>query len=129
MTPDRPDVRQLLETAAEALKNDILPAVPADRRVDVLMILNVVGMAERRIDDSGPDPLERRQQERMDTLSLGLDVEMLAEQIHEGVWDDPEEAALLHEALTADVRDRLSRINPKYLAAYDADPEGEGTRA
>ena len=46
---DRPDARNLLETARKALVAEILPALPAGSRYTALMIANAMAIAEREI--------------------------------------------------------------------------------
>ncbi|WP_026988214.1 DUF6285 domain-containing protein [Fodinicurvata fenggangensis] len=120
MTPDRPDAAALLATARSLLKDKILPAVPDDRRLDMLMVLSAMGLAERALSDS-TDALPLRQEARL--LALGGEqggAASLAGAIRAGTWDDPATADPLYRALVEDTRDRLARANPKYLAAFDA---------
>jgi hypothetical protein len=49
MTPDRPTGAELLELARAVFQRDILPALPDDRRLTALMVLNVMGIAAREI--------------------------------------------------------------------------------
>lgn len=121
MTIDQPDAAALLATARSLLKDEILPAVPDDRRLDMLMVLSAMGLAERALNDS-TDALPLRQEARL--LALGseqVDAAGLAHAIRSGTWDDPGITDPLYRALVEDTRDRLSRANPKYLAALDAD--------
>ncbi|MFC4350286.1 DUF6285 domain-containing protein [Fodinicurvata halophila] len=117
MTPDRPDVTALLATARALLKDEILPVVPADQRLDMLMVLSAMGLAERALQDS-TDALPLRQEARLvDLAGHKVDAASLAGAVRSGKWDDPEKAEQLYKALVEDTRDRLARANPKYLAA------------
>lgn len=121
MKSDMPDSADLLRTAAEVLKRDILPDLPEERVLDALMILSVMGAAERDLVDSGG--LESRQEDRLrDLLPNGGDVRDLSRAIRDGEFDAPDHWAALHAALLADTRDRLALVNPKYLAAADKEP-------
>lgn len=120
MTTDRPDAAALLATARSLLKDEILPAVPDDRRLDMLMVLSAMGLAERALNDSS-DALPLRQEARLLALESGQgDAAALAHAIRSGAWDDPGIADPLYRALVEDTRDRLARANPKYLATLDA---------
>lgn len=121
MTTDRPEAAALLATARSLLKDEILPTVPDDRRLDMLMVLSAMGLAERALSDS-TDALPLRQEARLLALGSGQrDAAALAHSIRAGTWDDPATADPLYRMLVEDTRDRLGRANPKYLAALDAD--------
>ncbi len=132
MTPDKPEAGRLLATARAALKDDILPEVPEEKRLDLLMILNILGVAERALAD-GADRLPDRQAARLDALDVpaGADETAraadLAAAIRAGEWDDPAAARRLHALLSEDARDRLARANPKYLQAVEAEEAEGGT--
>lgn len=123
MTSDRPDARDLLRTAMAVFKDDLLPEIPERRKLDALMVLNVLGIAERALADDGADEAARA--ERLRRLGYS-DAGALARAIREGAFDDPADAARLHAELTADVRARLALSNPKYLAAADAEDGRKG---
>lgn len=121
MKPDNPDSGDLLRAAADVMKRDILPSLPEERMLDALMILSVMGAAERDLADQGA--LESRQAERLsELLPKGGDARVLSRAIRDGVFDAPDRWAALHTALLADTRDRLALVNPKYLAAADKEP-------
>lgn len=120
MTPDRPESADLLRTAADVLKGEILPLLPEDKTLDVLMILAILGAAERDLSDAGGLPL--RQAQRLKATSPSGDVRALCAAIRAGDFDDGDAADRLHALLMEDVRDRLSLVNPKYLAAADETP-------
>lgn len=124
MTPDRPDAAALLATARALLKDEVLPAVPDERRLDMLMVLSAMGLAERALSDSR-DSLSLRQEARL--VALGgeqADAATLAREIRAGAWDEPARGESLYRALVEDTRERLARANPKYLAAVEAAHQG-----
>ncbi|WP_022728133.1 DUF6285 domain-containing protein [Fodinicurvata sediminis] len=124
MTPDRPDVTALLATARAALKDEILPALPEERRLDMLMVLSVMGLAERALQDS-TDALPLRQEARLAALAgEKADAAALARAIRGGDWDELARSEQLYRALVEDTRDRLARANPKYLAALEKGNQG-----
>lgn len=118
MSPDQPSSADLLRTAIAAFKSDILPALPEDKRLEALMILSVMGSAERELADSGG--LAARQADRLSSLlpDGGTSAD-LCRKIREGAFDDGAQARHLHAVLLEDVRDRLSLVNPKYLKISD----------
>lgn len=106
MTEDRPSGAQLLDTAARALRDELLPAVPPEHRLSLLMALNAMGIAEREL------------QELLGQAETGEGADAaraLAEKIRAGEFDQGPEAAALHATLSADARRRLAITNPKYL--------------
>jgi hypothetical protein len=121
MNIDQPDARTLLETARRILNEDILPEVDSGRALDIRMIIRVIEIAGRTLGDSS-DGLGRRQRSRLDTLiGEAGDVASLANGIRSGAFDQPDAAHTLHATLTEDARDRLGRLNPRYLARVEAE--------
>jgi hypothetical protein len=119
MIPDMPSEEQLLQTARAALKDDILPLLPEEKRLELLMILNALGIAERRIADS-QDQLTGRQNARLASLAgVAADAKAFAAQIRSGFWATPEQLQQLWQVLWDDAQDRLARANPKYLDYLD----------
>lgn len=51
--PDDPDTADLIATARAALKDEVLPHLPADRRYPALMVLNALGIAGRQLAGGG----------------------------------------------------------------------------
>jgi hypothetical protein len=51
---DRPDAKELLEIARAALANELLPFLPADKRVTGLMVASALAMAARELAASLP---------------------------------------------------------------------------
>ena len=124
---DRPDARNLLETARNALISDVLPALPAGSRYTVLMIANAMAIALREM-DAGDAPLHA-EAERLRALlpecgeaPAGAPLRevvqgynrRLIEAIHGGRFDEAERAALLaHLRRTTEAK--LAVSNPKML--------------
>ena len=125
---DRPDARNLLETARNAFVTEVLPALPAASRYTALMIANAMAIAQREI-TAGEAPL-RDERARLRALlpdhaegpaEAGLhDVlkgynRRLIEAIRAGRFDGEERAAL-HEHLRRTTEAKLAVSNPKMLA-------------
>jgi len=84
------------------------------------MILSIIAAAERDLADAGG--LDARQKERLSTLlPPGSTPKDLCAAIRRGDFDGSEEFQSLQAILLEDARDRLMLVNPKYLAAADAD--------
>lgn len=121
MTGDRPSGAQLLETAARSLREEVLPEVPPEHRLTLLMALNAMGIAERELRDRGApgDALSAALQALLGQAGAGEGLDaaarLLAEKIRAGDFDVGTGATDLHAALSADVRRRLAIANPKYL--------------
>ena len=121
MTQDRPDGAELLEAAAQSLREEVLPAVPPEHRLTLLMALNAMGIAERELRDPGA-PGESQSAALQGLLGQAAAGEghdagdrLLAEKIRAGRFDEGPGATALHAVLSADVRRRLAIANPKYL--------------
>lgn len=113
MTPDLPKPAELLQTASDVLKRDILPEA-GGRKLDILMIMNILGVAKRALEDDGG--LAERQAARYAELPGGEgDAEALSASIRSGRYDEGEDARTLYRILSEDVRDRLSLAAPGYL--------------
>ncbi|WP_421878984.1 DUF6285 domain-containing protein [Pacificispira sp.] len=120
MIVDKPDSADLLRAAATVLKTEILPLLPEEKTLDVLMILAILGSAERDLADAGG--LAARQASRLEAVLPGGDIRALCAKIRDGAFDEGVAAARLHAILMEDVRDRLELVNPKYLSAADEQP-------
>jgi hypothetical protein len=112
-----PDARNLLATALDAFRAEILPVVPAEKRYAALMIANALAMTEREL--SGP--IEGH---ALAAAMLYDDPQMAAEEcerrlasdIEAGHFDAPgarREAAF--RAIEAINAGRLAITNPKLL--------------
>lgn len=124
MTPDTPNSADLLGTAMDVLKTDLLPLLPESAKLDALMVLAVMAAAERDLQDCFAETsLTDRQAQRLASLlPAGESVAHLCALIRQGRFDKPKDAERLTAVLLADVRDRLSLVNPKYLASADDVP-------
>lgn len=124
MTPDTPDSADLLRAAMDVLKKDLLSSLPEAAKLDALMVLSVMASAERDLRDfQSKSSLTERQAQRLHGLGgKALDAKTLCDSIRTGLFDSPDRAAELTAVLMDDVRDRLSLVNPKYLALADQEP-------
>jgi len=123
MTADRPTGAELLDIAARVLRQEILPQVAADKRLETLMVLRAMAIASREIADAGAaagataasiaalfgDPSETR-----DGPEAALQARLAAD-IRAGAFDVAGRAEALHAVLLADATGRLRLANPKYL--------------
>ena len=124
MIPDTPGAKDLLDTVAAELKTEILPNVPDEHRLIVLMAIAAVQTSIRDMDF-----LPRLEQQQSAALAQFVDndvqpvarAEELCRLIRAGKYDEGAAARALHDALMQDVRARTSMSNPKYLAAAEAD--------
>ena len=124
MIPDTPGAKDLLDTVAVELKTEILPNVPDEHRLTVLMAIAAVQTSIRDMDF-----LPRLEQQQSAALAQFVDndvqpearAEELCRLIRAGKYDEGAAARALHDALMQDVRARTSMSNPKYLAAAEAD--------
>ncbi len=108
----------LLRIARAVLNDDLLPALPKERRLEALMVLSALGMAERELES---DPLTD-ETTAMETLlgeAAGEERELrhrLAEAIRAGRFDgDP----TLHDLARAGLEWRLQETDPRVVS----DPE------
>lgn len=92
---DRPDARELLEIARATLAAELLPLLPADKRMTGLMVASALGMAAREL--ASPPP--------------ALPPVDIAD-IRAGKRDGD---VALYEALLAEARARAAISNPKYV--------------
>lgn len=136
---DRPDGRVLLDLARALLLDEVLPALPEERRYDARLIANALAIAAREATAEARDretyrkglaalygeatrpPEGRAPAETPDEANERLGWR-LAGELRAGQRDaDPEVFAVLRRAAAA----RLSAVNPKALAAYKADDEAQ----
>ncbi len=97
---NRPLGQELLDVARRTLLDDILPATPADKAYDVLMIANAMAIAAREL-AAGPRPDSAQDQ----ALAARIRARDLSAQ----------EQAQLHDLLLERTRSALDLSNPKYL--------------
>lgn len=129
MIPDTPGAKDLLDTVAAELKTEILPNVPDEYRLTVLMAIAAVQTSLREIDF-----LPRLEQQQSAALAQFVDndiqpegrAEALCRLIRAGKYDEGAAARALHDVLLRDVRARTSISNPKYLAAAETDWQQRG---
>lgn len=113
-----------MDTAAADLKAEILPHVPDDQKLTVLMAIAAIQTSVREMDFA--PRLESQQQAALAQFVEG-DIQpegralALCRLIRDGKYDSGAAARALHEALVRDVRARSAISNPKYLAAAEAD--------
>jgi hypothetical protein len=102
MINDEPDARGLVSIALRTFRDSVLPAVPAERRFEALMIANALGIAEREL-AAKPD------------VALEARVPQLCSDIDAGAYDAPERQADLRKMLWELTRARLAISNPRLL--------------
>lgn len=126
---ERPDPRDLVVAVRNVLKAKILPAVDPSLKMDVLMALNALSIAERQI-VAGDAPLDAERAALGDLLGapvtdLAAGSRALSARLRRGDGDpgQPDRAALFAH-LRATGRARLAESNPRLLA-----PAGAGTGA
>lgn len=90
---DRPDAKELLEIAREALANELLPFLPPDKRLAGLMVSSALAMAARELAATMP-PLP----------------DVVIADIRDGRHDSDK---VLYEALLAEAKARALISNPK----------------
>ncbi len=134
---DLPTGDQLLDTARALLRDELLPALPADKRHAALMIANAMAIAGRQL--NAGDAHERRELAALgQLLSLppaGAEAHdaplraqlvalnrMLCTRLREGQADEGEMRAQVLLHLQAVTRHRVEESNPKYLASM---PRGD----
>jgi hypothetical protein len=97
---DQPDAKSLIEIARATLNAEVLPLLPADRRLAGLMVANALGIAAR--DLAAPT-----------ALAPNPSIAGIRSGRHDG-------DKILYDALLADARQRVAASNPKYLADDDS---------
>jgi hypothetical protein len=102
MINDEPDARGLVSIALRTFRDSVLPAVPAERRFEALMIANALGIAERELAAKPDTALEAR-------------IPQLCSDIDAGAYDASERQAELRKVLWELTRARLALSNPRLL--------------
>ena len=124
---DRPAGPELLSIALDTLRDEILPFVDPQHKVDVLMVANAMGIAMREL-QAGDEPL-RLEYHRLadlcgeeaarieDHLALNREIRrlnrQLARMIRGGLLDRPDPG--LRDHLWESTKAKLRETNPKYL--------------
>ncbi|HEX4599048.1 MAG TPA: DUF6285 domain-containing protein [Burkholderiaceae bacterium] len=117
---DQPTGDDLLRCARKALRDEVLPSLPAEQRHTLLMVMNAMSIAERQLRyGQGPADEELAAMARLlgtkcDEMATGN--RRLCDLIRQGGGDpgQPQRAALLAH-LRAVGRQRLLESNPKLL--------------
>jgi hypothetical protein len=104
--PPPPRGERLLETARDLLRDELLPALPADQRHAALMVANAMAIAARE--------LYRHVDPALDAQRAAADRQLCAA-IRAGRFDAGAAAAQLHARLLADTRAGVEVSNPRYL--------------
>jgi hypothetical protein len=134
---DQPTGEQLLDTARSLLRDELLPALPADKRHAALMIANAMAIASRQL--KAGDAHERRELVALGQLlslpstdaaadDAGLRAQLVAAnrvlcaRLREGRADHGAMRAQVLDHLQAVTRRKVEESNPKYLASM---PRGD----
>lgn len=126
---DQPTGDQLLETARDLLRDELLPILPGNKRHGALMIANAMAIAMRQL-KSGDEP-ERQELDALrqilatresDLHASGSAMQALADcnralcqMIRAGEADSGKAHDQVREHLLRTTRHRVSISNPKYL--------------
>lgn len=114
---DTPDAGELLETARRALVEDLLPALPHEKRYTALMVAAAMAIAAREA-EAGDTPLEAEHEALAALYGANGSLEDLnrrfAADLRAGRFDEDPAAALA--VLRRSVLHRLAECNPRYLA-------------
>lgn len=112
MTPELPDAGNLLETALNSLRADLLPHLPDHARYAGLMVANALSIALR---DLRADQARAEMAAAITGLIGQDDAPGLCGAIQAGSFDAPDREIGLRHALLAITKARLSINNPKAL--------------
>lgn len=128
---EQPTGDKLLESARSLLRDELIPALPADKRHAALMIANALGIAARQL-KNGDSP-EQQEVESLERILSNQPADgqsvrpLLAERLLElnaqlcaAIRDGRTDAGALHESTRAHLlhvaRHRVTESNPKFLA-------------
>lgn len=118
---DAPHARDLIETAREALKAELLPLLSGDDKYTGAMIANAIGIGLRELDLSDGAEAERRALQGLtgsDETDVGALNGRLAARIRDGAFDPGSDGhAAMRRALLSMTVERLALVNPKALEA------------
>ncbi len=111
-----PDARNLLATALAAFRDEVLPALPHEKRYAALMVANALAMAEREFSTPEPSLLATAELYRDVALTPEQFEERFAADIEAGAFDEagPERNAAFEAIKTINAA-RLAVTNPKRL--------------
>ncbi len=126
---DRPQGHDLLAIAAKTFRDQLLPALPEDKKYTAMMLLNALSIAERQLAHG-----EAALQMEVDALASALQIDVpvdvtldaqlrtlnrsLAQRVRKGVADDNAELQGLVWAVTLQ---KVRESSPKYLKAEGID--------
>jgi len=121
---DHPFGGELLAIARKTFAEEVLPALPADRRLAGLMVANALGILGRELED-GEEPewrmvadlvtFYRAEASAADAREMAA---RLAGDLRSGAFrDDPARLAEVHCILETHARARVAESNPKYLGS------------
>lgn len=112
MIRELPDAHNLLETALNSLRADLLPQLPDHARYTGLMVANALAIILR---DLRADSARAEMAKETIDLTGQADTTVLCQSILAGDFDTPAHETALRQALLAITRARLSINNPKAL--------------
>lgn len=129
---DQPTGEELLETARAVLRDDLIPALPADKRHSALMIANALSIAARQL--KAGDAGERAELAALEGLlsepfaartddapalrnALVAANRKLSQWIRSGRADDGNLRDSFRAHLHDVIRRKVAESNPKYLGA------------
>jgi hypothetical protein len=107
---DAPSVAEMVEALREWMQNDVMTGTSGRLQFHARVAANMLGIIEREL-ARGPQQLAAHR-ERLASLGCADDAE-LALRIRRGEFDDGYEE--VRAVVMADVHDKLSVANPKYL--------------
>jgi hypothetical protein len=106
---DRPDAAELIAIVLARYREEILPMVPADRRLAALMIANALGIAERELAAGDGGTVAAAFATVVGATADA--VPAFVADLRRGRWDDD---ADLHRLLLQDAKTRVAIANPRY---------------
>lgn len=127
---DRPTGDELLDTARQVLRDELMPALPADKRMAALMIANALSIAARQLKNGdGEERAELAALERLlsepfaatagdaqgQRSALVAANRKLAQWIRSGRADDGPLRDNVRAHLDRVIRHKVAESNPKYL--------------
>jgi hypothetical protein len=119
MRPDRPTGAELLDLAREIFQRELMPSLAAEQRLTGLMILNVMGIAQREL-AAGDAPMRDIAARLADLYGPGdaaAQFRRLARDIRSGACDAAPKHAAVQALLWALVKTKARAANPRLLTA------------
>jgi hypothetical protein len=119
MMRDRPTGAELLALARDLLQRELVPHLPPEKRLEALMILNVMGIAERELtlSEAGDADLTRRLRDLYGEGDAGAQLHRLSAEIRAGEFDTGPRRTLVRDLLWAMAKRKARAANPKLLSA------------